>query len=84
MRTIHQSMELTACDLLQFYKKHETLRAMLEKPWKATDDLEASTSLDAEITGIAYTTEDMIDSESRNILLAQRLPLKSNVMNELI
>ncbi|PHT52083.1 hypothetical protein CQW23_06545 [Capsicum baccatum] len=84
VRTIHQSMELTACDLQPFYKKLETLRAILEKPCKATDDLEASTSLEAEITDIAYTTEDMAESESRNVLLAQRPPLKSNGMNELV
>ncbi|KAM3215866.1 hypothetical protein P3L10_025306 [Capsicum annuum] len=82
MRIIHLSMELTGCDLQPFYEKLETLRAILEKPWKATDDLEASTSLEAEITDIAYTTEDMVDSESRNVLLAQRPPLKSNAMNE--
>ncbi|PHT52037.1 hypothetical protein CQW23_06499 [Capsicum baccatum] len=81
-RTIHQPMELTACDFQPFYKKPETLRAILEKPWKATDDLEASTSLEGEITDIAYTTEDMVDSESRNVFLAQRPPLKSNGMNE--
>ncbi|KAM3216077.1 hypothetical protein P3L10_025517 [Capsicum annuum] len=64
MRTIHQSMELTGCDLQPFYEKLECLRAILEKPWKATDDVEALTSLEAEITELAYSAEDMIDLES--------------------
>ncbi|KAM3383313.1 hypothetical protein P3S68_008888 [Capsicum galapagoense] len=61
MRTIHQSMELTGCDLQPFYEKLECLRAILEKPCKATDDVEALTSLEAEITELAYSAEDMID-----------------------
>ncbi|KAM3215891.1 hypothetical protein T459_24464 [Capsicum annuum] len=52
MRTIHQSMELAGCDFQPFYEKLECLRAILEKPCKTTDDLEASTSLEAEITDI--------------------------------
>ncbi|PHT52022.1 Zinc finger CCCH domain-containing protein 33 [Capsicum baccatum] len=77
MRTIHQSMELTGCDLQPFYEKLECLRAILEKPWKATDDVEALTILEAEITELAYSAEDMIDLESRkpNILTTRNVEL---------
>ncbi|KAM3383312.1 putative late blight resistance protein R1B-8 [Capsicum galapagoense] len=83
MRTIHQSMELTGFDLQPYYKTLNSLRAILEKPCKATDDLEETTSLEAEITDIAYTTEDMVDSESRNVLLAQNVEERSRSMWEL-
>ncbi|PHU08054.1 hypothetical protein BC332_24543 [Capsicum chinense] len=77
MRTIHQSMELTGCDLQPFYEKLECLRAILEKPWKATDDVEALTSLEAEITELAYSAEDMIDLESMDGNIVQHERSKS-------
>ncbi|KAM3321084.1 hypothetical protein P3S67_008286 [Capsicum chacoense] len=83
MRTIHQSMKLTGCDLQPFYEKLECLRAILEKPWKATDDVEALTSLEAEITELAYSAEDMIDLESRKVCLAQNAEERSRSMWEL-
>ncbi|KAG5569538.1 hypothetical protein H5410_059304 [Solanum commersonii] len=70
--TIHQSMQLSGRDLQPFYEKLKSLRAILEKPWKATDDLEALTRLEAEIAEEAYSAEDMVDSKSRNVLLAQK------------
>ncbi|WMV60135.1 hypothetical protein MTR67_053520 [Solanum verrucosum] len=72
MRTIHQSMQLTGRDLQPFYEKLKSLRAILEKPWKATDDLEALTNLEAEIAEVAYSAEDMVDSKSRNVFFAQK------------
>ncbi|XP_055802629.1 putative late blight resistance protein homolog R1C-3 [Solanum dulcamara] len=83
MRTIRQSMELIGCDLQPFYKKLESLRAILEKSCNITGDLEALTSLEAEIAEVAYTTEDTVDSESRNIFLAQNLQKRSRAMWEL-
>ncbi|KAJ8528048.1 hypothetical protein K7X08_015499 [Anisodus acutangulus] len=71
MRTIRQSVELTGCDFQPFYEKLESLRAILEKPWKATDDLETLTIVEAEIAELAYKTEDMVGSESRKIYLAK-------------
>ncbi|KAM3382801.1 hypothetical protein P3S68_008376 [Capsicum galapagoense] len=62
MRTIHQSMELTGYDLQPFYEKLESLRVILEKSCSITGNLEALTSLEAEIAEVAYTTEDMVDS----------------------
>ncbi|KAK6774531.1 hypothetical protein RDI58_029770 [Solanum bulbocastanum] len=73
MKTIHQSMQLTGRDLQPFYEKLKSLRAILEKPWKATDDLEALTSLEAEIAEVAYSAEDMVASKSRNVLFAQKV-----------
>ncbi|KAM3321243.1 hypothetical protein P3S67_008445 [Capsicum chacoense] len=83
MRTIHQSMELTACDLQLFYENLERLRAILEKPWKATADVEALTSLEAEITELAYSAEDMSDLESSKVFLAQNVEERSRSMWEL-
>ncbi|KAH0706933.1 hypothetical protein KY289_012009 [Solanum tuberosum] len=83
MRTIHQSMQLTGCDLQPFYEKLKSLRAILEKPWKATDDLEALTSLEAEIAEVAYSAEDMVDSKSRNVLFAQKSKNKVRAFWEL-
>ncbi|KAM3321090.1 hypothetical protein P3S67_008292 [Capsicum chacoense] len=84
MRTIHQSMELTGCDLQPFYEKLECLRDILEKPWKATDDVKALTSLEAEITELAYSAEDMIDLESRKVCLAQNVEERSRSMWEIL
>lgn len=66
MRTIHQSMQLTGRDLHPFYEKLESLRGILEKSCYITGDLDALTSLEAEIAELAYSAEDMVDSESRN------------------
>ncbi|MCD7468341.1 hypothetical protein HAX54_006418 [Datura stramonium] len=71
MRTIHQSMEITGCDLQPFYEKLESLRAILEKTCNITGDLEALTRLEAEITELAYSAEDVVDSKSRKVLFAQ-------------
>ncbi|XP_049412279.1 putative late blight resistance protein homolog R1A-10 [Solanum stenotomum] len=83
MRTIHQSMQLTGRDLQPFYEKLKSLRAILEKPWKATDDLEALTNLEAEIAEVAYSAEDMVDSKSRNVLFAQKAKNKARAFWEL-
>ncbi|MCD7468340.1 hypothetical protein HAX54_006417 [Datura stramonium] len=82
MRTIHQSMELTGCDLKSFYEKIESLRAILEKSCYITGDLEALTSLEAEIAEVAYSAEDMVDTESRNVLLAQNVEERSRAIWE--
>ncbi|KAH0709974.1 hypothetical protein KY284_011401 [Solanum tuberosum] len=71
MSTIQQSMELTGCNLQSSYEKLESLRAIMEKSCTITGDLEALTSLEAEIAEVAYSTEDMIDSESRKVSLAK-------------
>lgn len=64
----------------------------MEKPYNITDDLEALTRLEAEITELAYTTEDMVDLASRNnmvdlasrnILLAENREERSRSMWEL-
>ncbi|XP_055802455.1 putative late blight resistance protein homolog R1B-16 [Solanum dulcamara] len=83
MRTMRQSMELIGCDLQPFYIKLESLRAILEKSCNITGDLEALTSLEAEIVEVVYTTEDTVDSESRNVFLAQNLEERSRAMWEL-
>ncbi|KAG5569539.1 hypothetical protein H5410_059305 [Solanum commersonii] len=83
MRTIHQSMQLTGRDLQPFYEKLKSLRAILEKPWKATDDLEALTNLEAEISEVAYSAEDMVDLKSRNVLFAQKAKNKARAFWEL-
>nr|ABY61745.1 resistance protein PSH-RGH6 [Solanum tuberosum] len=83
MRTIHQSMELTGCDLQPFYEKIESLRAILEKSCNIMGDHEGLTILEVEIAEVAYTTEDMVDSESRNVFLAQNLEERSRAMWEI-
>ncbi|KAH0711030.1 hypothetical protein KY290_011480 [Solanum tuberosum] len=83
MRTIHQSMQLTGRDLQPFYEKVKSLRAILEKPWKATDDLEALTNLEAEISEVAYSAEDMVDLKSRNALFAPKAKNKARAFWEL-
>ncbi|WMV60285.1 hypothetical protein MTR67_053670 [Solanum verrucosum] len=83
MRTIHQSMELTGCDLQPFYEKLESLRAILEKSCNIMVDHEELTILEVEIVEVAYTTEDMVDSESRNVFLAQNLEERSRAMWEI-
>ncbi|KAH0775242.1 hypothetical protein KY290_012379 [Solanum tuberosum] len=83
MRTIHQSMELTGCDLQPFYEKLESLRAILEKSCNVTGDHEELTILEVEIVEVAYTTEDMVDSESRSVFLAQNLEERSRAMWEI-
>ncbi|XP_015163245.1 putative late blight resistance protein homolog R1A-10 [Solanum tuberosum] len=83
MRTIHQSMQLTGRDLQPFYEKLKSLRAILEKPWKATDDLEALTNLEAEISEVAYSAGDMVDLKSRNVLFAQKAKNKARAFWEL-
>nr|AEW48204.1 disease resistance protein RGH1 [Solanum fernandezianum] len=83
MRTIHQSMELTGCDSQPFYEKLESLRAILEKSFNIKGDHEGLTILEVEIIEVAYTTEDMVDSESRNVFLAQNLEERSRAMWEI-
>ncbi|XP_015165350.1 putative late blight resistance protein homolog R1A-10 isoform X2 [Solanum tuberosum] len=83
MRTIHQSMELTGCDLQPFYEKLKSLRAILEKSCNIMGDHEGLTILEVEIAEVAYTTEDMVDSESRNVFLAQNLEERSRAMWEI-
>nr|AEW48208.1 disease resistance protein RGH4 [Solanum huancabambense] len=83
MRTIHQSMELTGCDLQPFYEKLKSLRAILEKSCNIMGDHEGLTILEVEIVEVAYTTEDMVDSESRNVFLAQNLEERSRAMWEI-
>ncbi|XP_060196184.1 putative late blight resistance protein homolog R1A-10 [Lycium barbarum] len=83
MRTINQSMELTGCDLQPFYARLESLRAILDESCNLTGDLEALTSLEAEIAELAYTTEDTVDLESRNVFLAQNVEEGSRAMWEL-
>uniref|UniRef100_M1ADB8 Disease resistance protein Gpa2 n=1 Tax=Solanum tuberosum TaxID=4113 RepID=M1ADB8_SOLTU len=83
MRTIHQSMELTGCDLQPFYEKLESLRTILENSCNITGDHEELTILEVEIVEVAYTTEDMVDSESRNVFLAQNLEERSRAMWEI-
>nr|AEW48212.1 disease resistance protein RGH1 [Solanum leptophyes x Solanum sparsipilum]AEW48213.1 disease resistance protein RGH2 [Solanum leptophyes x Solanum sparsipilum] len=83
MRTIHQSMELTGCDLQPFYEKLKSLRAILEKSCNIMGDHEELTILEVEIAEVAYTTEDMVDSESRNVFLAQNLEERSRAMWEI-
>ncbi|KAH0681854.1 hypothetical protein KY289_019606 [Solanum tuberosum] len=83
MRTIHQSMELTGCDLQPFYEKIKSLRAILEKSCNIMGDREGLTILEVEIVEVAYTTEDMVDSESRNVFLAHNLEERSRAMWEI-
>ncbi|KAG5569361.1 hypothetical protein H5410_059127 [Solanum commersonii] len=83
MRTIHQSMELTGCDLQPFYEKLKSLRAILEKSCNIMGDHEGLTILEVEIVEVAYTTEDMVDSESRSVFLAQNLEERSRAMWEI-
>ncbi|WMV60294.1 hypothetical protein MTR67_053679 [Solanum verrucosum] len=83
MRTIHQSMELTGCDLQPFYEKLKSLRVILEKSCNIMGDHEGLTILEVEIVEVAYTTEDMVDSESRNVFLAQNLEERSRAMWEI-
>ncbi|WMV59858.1 hypothetical protein MTR67_053243 [Solanum verrucosum] len=71
MSTIQQSMELSGCNLQSSYEKLESLRAIMEKSCTITGDLEALTSLEAEIAEVAYSTEDMIESESRKVSLVK-------------
>lgn len=71
MRTIHQSMQLTGYNLQSFYEKFESLRCILEKNCLITGHLEALTSLEGEITELVCSTEDLVDSESRKVLLAE-------------
>ncbi|XP_060196179.1 putative late blight resistance protein homolog R1B-13 isoform X2 [Lycium barbarum] len=71
MRTINQSMELTGCDLQPFYAKLESLRAILDESCDVTGDLEALTRLEVEIAEVAYSAEDMVDSKSIKVSLAE-------------
>ncbi|KAH0711054.1 hypothetical protein KY284_012481 [Solanum tuberosum] len=76
-------MELTGCDLQPFYEKLKSLRAILEKSCNIMGDHEGLTILEVEIVEVAYTTEDMVDSESRNVFLAQNLEERSRAMWEI-
>ncbi|CAN4096244.1 unnamed protein product [Withania somnifera] len=72
MSTIHQSIQVTGCNLQPFYEKLESLRANLEKSsWKtATEDqLKELTTLEVEITGLACCAEDMVDVESQKVFV---------------
>ncbi|MCD7468346.1 hypothetical protein HAX54_006423 [Datura stramonium] len=71
MRTINQSIELSGFNLLPFYEKLESLRAILEKSSNKTGDFKALTRLEAEIAEVAYREEDMVDAESRKFFLAE-------------
>ncbi|XP_055806625.1 putative late blight resistance protein homolog R1B-16 [Solanum dulcamara] len=71
MRTIHQSMQLTGYNLQSFYERFESLRSILEKNCLITGHLEALTSLEGEITELVCSTEDLVDSESRKVFLAE-------------
>ncbi|KAK4343416.1 hypothetical protein RND71_036510 [Anisodus tanguticus] len=71
MSTIDQSTQLISYNLLPFYEKFEFLRAILDKPCKIAGHLEAFTSLEAEIIELACSTEDLVDSESRKVFLAE-------------
>ncbi|XP_049347337.1 putative late blight resistance protein homolog R1A-3 [Solanum verrucosum] len=83
MRTIHQSMELTGCDLQPFYEKLESLRAILEKSCNITGDHEGLTILEVEIAEVAYKAEDMVDSKSRKVSSAETVITRSKAFWEL-
>ncbi|XP_006350137.1 putative late blight resistance protein homolog R1A-3, partial [Solanum tuberosum] len=83
MRTIHQSMELNGCDLQPFYEKLESLRAILEKSCNITGDHEGLTTLEVEITEVAFKAEDMVDSKSRKVSSAETVITRSKAFWEL-
>ncbi|XP_070004068.1 putative late blight resistance protein homolog R1B-14 [Nicotiana sylvestris] len=78
MSTINQSMQLTGCNLLSFYEKLESLRSIMEKPCNITEDIEALTSLEAEIKEVVFNAEDKIDSRSIKVLDSKTPTLRSN------
>ncbi|KAF3661043.1 hypothetical protein FXO37_13110 [Capsicum annuum] len=49
-----------------------------------TDGLKALTSLEAEIAKLAYNAEDLVDSESREVLLAQTVEERSRAVLEFL
>uniref|UniRef100_A0A1U7YCP8 Late blight resistance protein homolog R1B-16 n=1 Tax=Nicotiana sylvestris TaxID=4096 RepID=A0A1U7YCP8_NICSY len=72
MSTILRSVKSTGLNLQKYYKKLESVRAILEKPLKVIgDDLEVLTSLKAKIEGLAYMTGDIVGSESRKVLVVE-------------
>ncbi|XP_016513095.1 putative late blight resistance protein homolog R1A-3 [Nicotiana tabacum] len=84
MSTVHESMQVTGCNLQSFYEKLESSRTIMEKPRKTTaDPREELTSLEAEIIEVACNTEDMVDSESRKILFAETADERINAFWEL-
>nr|AEW48215.1 disease resistance protein RGH7 [Solanum leptophyes x Solanum sparsipilum] len=83
MRTIHQSMELTGCDLQPFYEKLKSLRAILEKSCNIMGDHEELTILEVEIAEVAYKAEDMVDSKARKVSSAETVITRSKAFWEL-
>ncbi|XP_009803726.1 putative late blight resistance protein homolog R1A-3 [Nicotiana sylvestris] len=71
MNTIQQSMESTGLVMQLFYEKLESLRAIMEKSCNVTGDLDALTSLEAQIVELADEAENKVDLESRNIFLPE-------------
>ncbi|XP_009760414.1 disease susceptibility protein LOV1-like [Nicotiana tabacum] len=78
MSTINQSMQLTGCNLQSFYEKLESLRSIMEKPCNITEDIEALTSLEAEIKEVVFNAEDKVDSRSIKVLYSKTPTLRSN------
>ncbi|XP_016441575.1 uncharacterized protein LOC107767168 [Nicotiana tabacum] len=72
MSTIKQSMECTGLTIQIFYENLESLRAILEKSCSSiTGDLEALTSLEAEMIELGCSIELVVDSESRKVSLTE-------------
>ncbi|XP_075076165.1 putative late blight resistance protein homolog R1B-16 [Nicotiana tabacum] len=70
MSTIQQSMQLTGHNLQSFYEKLESLIAITEKPCNnMIGNLGPLTRLEAKVIELACSTEDMVDSESRNVMV---------------
>ncbi|PHT73223.1 hypothetical protein T459_24008 [Capsicum annuum] len=71
MNIIQQSMQVTGCNLQSCYKKLDSIRAIMEKFSNIIGDLEALTSLEVEITQLAYKTQDMVDTELGSVSTAK-------------
>ncbi|XP_059276935.1 putative late blight resistance protein homolog R1A-10 [Lycium ferocissimum] len=80
MNTIQQSMQVTGCDLQSFYEKLESLRAIIENSSNITGDLEALTSLEAQIAEVACGAEYMLDSKSIKSLCAKTSIIQSRTL----
>ncbi|WMV50796.1 hypothetical protein MTR67_044181 [Solanum verrucosum] len=81
MSTIPYTNQCNLLDVIynhSIYEKFESLRAILDKPWKVTVDLEALAGLEAQISQLAYKAQDMVDLESRKVFIAN-LPISRRI-----
>ncbi|KAM3344693.1 hypothetical protein P3S68_024402 [Capsicum galapagoense] len=71
MSTMEQSQQCNRQMVQLLHQKLHSFLSILEEPWKITSHIEVLTSLESRITSLALQAQDMVDSKSRIISLAQ-------------